>query len=100
MYLLLTAATAAEIQPVIDFLKKRDFALQSLHAEVLVTGIGVVSTTYLLTSSINKRKPDIIIQAGIAGSFGQKKAGEVVTVEQDAFGDMGAWEKNQFKNIF
>ncbi|MEP7373088.1 MAG: futalosine hydrolase [Chitinophagaceae bacterium] len=100
MYLLLTAATTAEIQPVIDFLEKRDFTLQILHAEILVTGIGAVSTTYLLTDSINKRRPDIIIQAGIAGSFGQKKTGEVVTVERDAFGDMGAWEKDQFKNIF
>ena len=100
MYLLLIAATSAEIQPVIDFLEKRNFTLQSFHAEILVTGIGAVSTTYLLTSSIGKRKPDIIIQAGIAGSFGQKKAGEVVTVEQDAFGDLGAWEKDQFKTIF
>jgi futalosine hydrolase len=100
MYLLLTAATSAEIQPGIDFLEKRDFTLQSLHAEIMVTGIGAVSTTYSLTSSINNRKPDIIIQAGIAGSFGQKKTGEVVTVEQDTFGDMGAWENDQFKNIF
>ena len=100
MYLLLTAATAAEIQPTIDFLEKKDFAFPSLQAEILVTGIGAVSTTYLLTNGINKHRPDIIMQAGIAGSFGQKKTGEVVTVEQDAFGDMGAWEKDQFKNIF
>ena len=100
MYLLLTAATVAEIQPSVDFLEKNNFTLQSHRVEVLVTGVGAVATTYFLTSNIRNHRPDIIIQAGIAGSFRQNKLGEVVSVEQDSFADMGVWENDQFINIF
>ena len=100
MYLLLTAATAAEIQPGIDFLEKNNFTLQPHDTEVLITGVGAVATTYSLTHSLINHRPDLVIQAGIAGSFRQNKAGEVVTVKQDAFGDTGVWENDRFNNIF
>ena len=100
MYLLLTAATAAEIQPVIDFLEKNDFAIQPHEAEVLITGVGAVATTYLLSYNINTHRPDLIIQAGIAGSFRADEPGKTLAIEQDSFGDIGVWEKGQFKNIF
>jgi len=100
MYLLLAAATAAEIQPVIDFLEKRDFTIQPHEVEVLITGVGAVATTYLLTHNINNHRPGLIIQAGIAGSFREYEPGKTVAIEGDTFGDMGAWENNQFKNIF
>lgn len=100
MYLLLTAATAAEIQPGIDFLEKNNFTLQPHDAEVLITGVGAVATTYLLTHSLINHRPDLVIQAGVAGSFRQNNAGEVLTVKQDVFGDTGVWENEQFNNIF
>lgn len=100
MYLLIIAATAAEIQPSIDFLEKKNFIIQPHEAQVLITGVGAVATTYLLTCNINNRRPDIIIQAGIAGSFREDAPGKAVAVAQDAFGDIGVWENDQFKNIF
>jgi len=100
MYLLLTAATAAEIQPCIDFLEKNNFTLQPHDTEVLITGVGAVATTYSLTHHLIHHKPGLVIQAGIAGSFRQNKAGEVVTVKEDFFGDAGVWENEQFNNIF
>lgn len=100
MYLLLTAATAAEIQPSIDFLEKNSFTLQPHNAELLITGVGTVATTYSLTHHLINRRPDLVIQAGIAGSFRENNAGEVVTVKQDVFGDTGVWENEKFNNIF
>ena len=70
MYLLLTAATAAEIQPVIDYLaKKSNSYLQPHKVDILITGVGAVATTYSLTKQSIIKRPDLIIQAGIAGCF-------------------------------
>jgi len=100
MYLLLTAATAAEIQPGIDFLEKNNFTLPPHDAKVLITGVGAVATTYALTHNLIHRRPGLVIQAGIAGSFRQNKRSEVVTVKQDVPGDTGVWENERFNDIF
>lgn len=98
MHLLLTAATAAEIQPAIDWLAKKDPSPS--HIEVLITGIGSVATTYSLTKSIYQKKPLLVVQAGIAGSFIAANTGEVFVISEDRFGDLGVWEKEQFKTVF
>jgi futalosine hydrolase len=100
MYILLIAATGIEIQPAADYFKKNGDAARNREIETLLTGIGSVSTTYFLTRKIQARRPDLIIQAGIAGCFGEKKLAELVTVKEDSFADMGAVEDGQFKNIF
>ena len=100
MHLVLTAATAAEIQPAIHWLTKKDNLGPFPKAEILITGIGAVATTYFLTNFLSKSKPGIIIQGGIAGSFKHNNSGETVAVGQDCFADMGAWESEQFKDIF
>lgn len=99
MYLLLTAATAAEIQPAVDYLQKEDFTLQH-QAEALITGVGAVATTWSLTHHINKHRPDLVIQAGIAGSFREYEPGKTLAIAEDGFGDMGVWENNSFNTVF
>ncbi len=100
MYILITAATSKEIQQTIDFINEENDALKNHEIKVLITGIGSVSTTYFLTDFINKKKPDIILQAGIAGCFSNKNLGEVVVIKDDFFGDVGVVENNTFKTIF
>ena len=100
MYILLIAATGNEIQPAVDFFKKKGDAVETREMESMLTGIGSVSTTYFLTRKIQSHRPDLIIQAGIAGCFGGKELAELVTVKEDSFADMGASEGGQFKNIF
>lgn len=92
MKILVTAATQEEIAP---FLK------WNTNIEVLICGIGIPSTVYCLTKKLLQVKYDLVIQAGIAGTFSKKiKNGDVVTVEQDVFADIGAEEKKRFKTIF
>lgn len=98
MHLLLTAATAAEIQPAIDWLAKKEPS--PYHIDILITGIGSVATTYSLVKSIHQKKPSVVIQAGIAGSFILANTVEVFVITEDCFGDMGVWENDQFKTIF
>ncbi len=54
---------------------------------------------------IGRRRPDIIIQAGIAGCFplsGQDaiKPGEVLVVREEILADLGVWEAGRFRTLF
>jgi len=100
MHLVLTAATAGEIQPAIDWLAKKNNSGPFMKADLLITGVGAVATTYFLTNYLGNTKPGLIIQGGIAGSFQRHLNGQTVVVGQDCFADMGAWENEQFKDIF
>jgi len=92
MKILVVAATQLEIEPFIN-LKN--------NTEVLICGVGIPSTVYHLTKKLLQEKYDLVIQAGIGGSFTKEiKMGEVIIVEQDAFADLGVEEKKKFKTIF
>ena len=92
MKILVVAATQLEIEPFIN--------LKS-NTEVLICGVGIPSTVYHLTKKLLEEKYDLVIQAGIAGSFSKKiKKGEVVVIEQDTFADIGVEEKQEFKTVF
>jgi futalosine hydrolase len=100
MHILITAATSFEIQPLIDFLQTKDYKLQSHEISFLITGVGAVATTYHLTNEIFKNRPNIILQAGIAGCFTKHVLAETVIIKEDSFADLGVMENKQFKNIF
>jgi futalosine hydrolase len=69
--------------------------------EVLITGIGAAATIYHLQKRLHQIDYDLVIQAGIAGSFSDEfNLGETVLIGQDAFGDLGIEEKNNFSPIF
>jgi futalosine hydrolase len=92
MQILLTAATATEIEP---------FTTANSHVDVLITGVGAPSTIYHLQRRIHQVDYDLIIQAGIAGSFNADIAlGNVVLVKQDCFADLGIEEKGNYTPVF
>lgn len=92
MNVLLVSATEFELAP---------FLPGNKNAEVLITGVGIPATIYHLTNKLNANKYDLVIQAGIAGSFSAEiKKGSVVLVRQDTFADIGIDEKQNFKTLF
>ncbi|MES2648581.1 MAG: futalosine hydrolase [Bacteroidota bacterium] len=97
MKILLVSSTQQEIEP---FLKEKR------HMDVLISGVGIAASTYSLTKQLLHHHYDLVIQAGVAGSFkhngngnGQPAMGEVVTVSKDVFGDLGAYEQQSFKSV-
>jgi futalosine hydrolase len=101
MEILLVAATNFEIQPAINYLAGRDCVIGNNHFEVLITGIGSMSTTYWLTKTIAKHRPNLLIQAGIGGSFSADyPPGSIVLVKEEVTGDLGVEENNEFKDVF
>ena len=101
MYILLTAATSFEIDPTLALLEKSEFNFNNHEIEVLITGIGQAAATYILTYNLQNKRPDLVIQAGIAGTFtNELLLGQTVFVKQDAFGDLGMEEKEIFTSVF
>jgi futalosine hydrolase len=98
MNILLTAATAKEIEPFFDrYRKSKDWN----DIDVLITGIGLTATTYHLLKQVSIKKPGLIIQAGVAGSFDKKLSnGAVVAITKDVAADEGVIEEEQFKTVF
>jgi futalosine hydrolase len=69
---------------------------------LLITGIGSASAAWSLKQwlSVNK-KPDLVINAGIAGSYKSDiKIGDVVMPVTDCFADSGVEDRDKFLTIF
>jgi futalosine hydrolase len=101
MYILLTAATRNEIDTTVTWLDSVKGDVNSHEVEVLITGVGCTATSYALTRQILWRSPEMIIQAGIGGSFSERFAPEsVVFVNEEVLADLGALEQGEFTDIF
>lgn len=65
------------------------------------TGVGILAATVALMRLVQDERPDLIIQAGIAGCFDTKiPLGKVVVITEDVVGDMGVMEEGKWKDIF
>ena len=92
MNLLIVSATKFEIEP---FLK------ENIVADILITGVGIPSTLFHLTKKLLAKKYDLVIQAGIAGTFNDRfTLSEVVLVKEDAFADLGIEENGNLYSLF
>ena len=78
MKILLIAATSDEI-------------IQELfpNAEILISGVGMVNTTYGLTKDLSVNSYDLVVNMGVAGCFNPTvKIGDVVEVVEDCFSEI------------
>jgi len=96
MHILLAAATTYEIQPTIDFLPNP----RHHRISTLITGVGSLAAAWSLTRKIDRERPHLIIQAGIAGCFTGRPTGEVLAIRDETLADLGVWEDHQFKTPF
>ncbi len=110
MKILIFSATINEIQPLLTYFEKGGYKNSSLknnsynyknhNIDVLISGVGMVNTTYHLTKVLSTEKYDLVLNAGIAGSFDKSSGhGEVVNVTKDIFSEMGAESQNGFIKI-
>lgn len=95
MKMLIIAATKNEIEPLLNKLKGLKF-----RPDVLITGAGMVATTFHLTQTLAKKKYDAVINLGICGSFDRGlKIGEVVIIREDIFSELGAEDGDGFLKL-
>jgi len=109
MRILIISATHQEIFPLLKnliFVNKANeymssFSFQKESIDVLITGIGLPYTIFHLTQALNEKKYDLVINAGIAGSFKDKYTlGTVVNVVEEQFSDLGVEDKDKFYTAF
>jgi futalosine hydrolase len=61
------------------------------HVDILVTGPGMVATAHHVSRVLHQRIYDLVINAGIAGSFrSDLPISSVVRVDRDGFPELGA----------
>ena len=102
MNCLVIAATPIEIRPLLEKLKEGNIPISnSIQLDVLITGIGLLATSYSLQKQIQLKRPDLIIQAGVGGCFDKTmKLGRVFIIKKEAIADQSVVELNALKTLF
>jgi len=97
--ILLVAATHKEVSPITGKTNS-DFIELSDKIDVLITGVGVLPTAYKLTKVFAANSYKLALNAGIAGSTGKFKPGDVLEVTSDTLITAGKYVKNKYRSMF
>lgn len=110
MKILIVSATYNEAEPLfkllgmqympeISFYQGLDYKDNSI--DILISGIGMVSTSYWSAKILHENTYNLGINIGIAGSFNYNlKLGDVVNVTRDIFSEFGAENNENFDSAF
>ncbi|MBL4658330.1 MAG: futalosine hydrolase [Flavobacteriales bacterium] len=100
MNILIAVATKEEVKLLMAELESLDngYVVNEHNVHVLVTGVGMVATTYHLTTIFSSDTSyDLILNIGIAGSFtNDLDLGTVTQVTTDQIADFGAEDGKNF----
>jgi futalosine hydrolase len=102
MNVLIVAATGMELAPFRKAIAESgERKYKHLSISLLTTGVGMLSTGICLTRHLQKSTPDLMIQAGIGGSFlNNVVLGDVYTISSEAIADLGVRENGNWNDIF
>jgi futalosine hydrolase len=108
MNVLIVSATMREVEPLIEHLRFKSVQMNFLSGKVnnmkvdcLITGVGMLATTYTLTQVLSKKKYQLLMNAGIAGSFQSHiNHGAVVEVVNEHLADFGVDDNGVFRHVF
>lgn len=102
MKILLVAATASEIEPLLLHFNILENAgtVNENRVDVLITGVGMTATAFAMGKCLALNRYDLAINAGIAGAFDRSlKTAEVVAVTLDCFAELGSEDGEDFLTI-
>ncbi len=102
MNCLIASATAREITPFLNHYRITSGQWENnINIDVMITGIGLTTATYHLTKYFAIKRPDLVIQAGIAGCFNKEiPLGSVVAIKQDTIADESVIELKKLHTLF
>jgi futalosine hydrolase len=109
MKILLVSATYKEIEGTLLSLENqlplaegffRGFSGEVM-TDIIITGPGSVNTAIKLTSRLENVSYDLVLNAGICGSFRKDiEPGTAVNIISETWGDLGADDKGTFLDLF
>lgn len=109
MKILLSSATKLEIAPLLVQLGQPEntgpgtlsYQFRDHTIDVLITGLGMVSTTFYLSRELREKQYDLVLNLGISGCYHQDvQLGDVVLVTEETFADFGAGSISDFQSVF
>jgi futalosine hydrolase len=109
MKILIVASTRFEIRLLADkfaLVQREDDSLAHYQfrndkVDILITGLGMTPTAFYLGKQLPGSNYDLVINAGICGSFSDSlPIGKVVNVTEESFCELGAENIDQFIPIF
>ncbi|HSU27306.1 MAG TPA: futalosine hydrolase [Chitinophagaceae bacterium] len=102
MNCLIVAATAKEIGPFLeDYRDPESLLPMDMSIDVLITGVGLTAASYHISKQLQLKKPGLVIQVGIAGSFDRKlPLASVVAIKQEQVADLGVSASKGFLSVF
>lgn len=107
--ILLVSATSTEISTLLKSLQLHSVSegttataiYKDIRVDVLVTGVGMVATTFHLARTLYNDSYELAVNAGIAGSFTRYiPLGSVLNVTSEEFPEMGAEAGEKFLSVF
>lgn len=107
MKIVIVSATISEIKPFLNRMNVEfddnsnliEISYKQNQITILITGIGMVSTTYFLAKN-DLTQFDWAINIGICGSFNKNmEIGSVVNVYEDCFSELGAEDGDSFLTL-
>lgn len=101
MKTLYIAATKIEVQPTLQALESDRVGHELYRFNsgpfLAITGVGMTETTLQLQHILYGIKPDVVVNIGVAGVYGQRfPLGSLVEVVTDQYGDLGVDDLGQF----
>ncbi len=97
MKIAVVTATELEMQPIRAYLLERLYLRKHHRFDLWVSGVGIMHTTHALSDLLFGEKPDIVIQAGVGGSFHPLRhpIGSAVAIGSEIQGDLGVMEPEE-----
>lgn len=97
-----------EIEPFVQFLKANfqlvapnTFQNKVYSIHIVISGVGMMNSAFSLAAAFAVHEFDYALQAGIAGAFDTAlQLGDVVAVQSEQYGDLGAEDKEDYIDIF
>ncbi|MGV3656400.1 MAG: futalosine hydrolase [Chitinophagaceae bacterium] len=97
MRILLFAATEFEIAPTLQAIRDNNWADD---VQVVITDVGLMAATYAITKAVATQKPEVMVQAGLAGCIDNTiPLGTTAAVLRESVGDMGV-QNGTFTSAF
>lgn len=104
MKVVISTATEKEailIKQAINPVYTNDDQNSKLSVSFHESGVGILASCFSISRLIFEKKPDLLIQAGIAGTFNDELSlGKVVAVKDEIVADAGVEENRKFKDLF
>ncbi len=103
MKILIVAATLAEVKPIFTHFgfTNSTFKSNEFELDIVITGVGIVATTFALTQKLETKSFNLVVNLGVAGTFSNiLPIGTLVEVIEEQMANMGAEDDQNFLSLF